>query len=229
MPQRIAGFLVDVGSEMVLSILPLFMAGLNISKTWIGIIEGIAETASTALKAVSGWVSERVEKQKPLIVIGYTLSTVVKPFLALSNFWYQVLSVRFFDRIGRGERTVSRSGMVCGALLSSLLLFVFAGYFKMDALSQYRNIFWLSVIPAILGMLTASAFMKEARKKIGGKEKQKELSLSLGKRLKLFFFVLALYCKLVAMSTEPTTSAAFALSPTTISALNLPSFTNGEG
>lgn len=181
----ITSFFNDVGSEMIFSVMPIFMAGLGISKLWIGIIEGVAGAASSFSKIVSGWISDRIDSRKPLILIGYTLSTIVKPFLALTNFWYQVLAVRVFDRLGKGLRTPPRdvakeqygrafglhrgldtAGAVVGSLLASLLLFIFTMYFDMPALIQYRNIFWFSVIPGILSVLVLAFFVFDIKHKI---------------------------------------------------------------
>jgi len=190
------------------------MAGLGITKTWIGVIEGIAQATASIFKTVSGWVSDRVQARKPLILIGYTLSTLVKPFLALTNFWYQVLTVRFFDRVGKGIRTSPRdalisdsvsennysrafgfhramdtAGAVVGAILASLLLLLFSNYFNMDSLTQYRNIFWISIIPGILAVIVVGVFVKDQKHKITLKKIEEASLKGLGKQFKIFLFI----------------------------------------
>ncbi len=178
--------LTDISSEMVMSLLPLFLIDLGASRTMVGFIEGMAEATASIFKAVSGWISDRLQARKGLVVIGYTLSTIVKPFIALANTWYQVLAVRFLDRIGKGVRYAPRdaliadsvgesergrafglqsgmdtAGAVLGTLFASGLLFLFARNTNMSVLSQYRTIFWLSVIPGILSVLTVAIFVKD--------------------------------------------------------------------
>ncbi|MFH1575983.1 MAG: MFS transporter [Candidatus Margulisiibacteriota bacterium] len=181
-------FFTDVSSEMILSLLPLFLTALGAGKTVIGFIEGIAEFTASTLKTFSGWFSDKLRKRKLLLVIGYTLSTVTKPFIAVAGNWGQVLFVRFLDRVGKGVRTSPRdaliaesvephergkyfgfhrmmdtSGAVVGTLLASLFLYVFTRYFQMDTIFQYRTIFWIAIIPGIMAVLTLVFWVKEPK------------------------------------------------------------------
>ena len=181
-------FLTDVSSEMILSLLPLFLTALGAGKAAIGLIEGIAEFTASTLKTFSGWISDRVRKRKLLVIVGYTFSTITKPFIAVANNWGQVLIVRFLDRVGKGIRTSPRDaliaesieshergrafgfhrmmdtmGAVVGTLLASLFLFVFTRYFQMETVFQYRTIFWIALIPGIMSVLTLIFFVKEPR------------------------------------------------------------------
>ncbi|MBU0672407.1 MAG: MFS transporter, partial [Candidatus Margulisbacteria bacterium] len=170
------------------SLLPLFLTALGAGKTVIGLIEGIAEFTASMLKTFSGWFSDKLRKRKLLLVIGYTLSTVTKPFIAVAGNWGQVLFVRFLDRVGKGVRTSPRdaliaesvephergkyfgfhrmmdtSGAVVGTLLASLFLYVFTRYFQMDTIFQYRTIFWIAIIPGIMAVLTLVFWVKEPK------------------------------------------------------------------
>lgn len=181
-------FFTDVSSEMILALLPLFLTALGAGKAVIGLIEGIAEFTASTLKIFSGWISDRLKKRKLLVVIGYTLSTIAKPFMAVAANWGHVLFVRFLDRVGKGVRTSPRdaliadsvgprergrsfgfhrmmdtSGAVVGTLLASFFLFVFSRYFQMETIFQYRTIFWIALIPGILSVLTLVLFVKEPR------------------------------------------------------------------
>ncbi|MBN2057921.1 MAG: MFS transporter [Candidatus Saganbacteria bacterium] len=181
-------FLTDVSSEMILALLPLFLTALGAGKAAIGLIEGIAEATASLLKTFSGWFSDKVGKRKLLVVLGYSLSTVTKPFIALANNWGQVLLVRFLDRVGKGVRTSPRDalisesiearergkyfgfhrmmdtmGAVVGTMLASLFLFVFGRYFAMPLMLQYRTIFWIALIPGLLSVITLVFFVKEPK------------------------------------------------------------------
>ncbi|MFA4906297.1 MAG: MFS transporter [Candidatus Margulisiibacteriota bacterium] len=180
----------DISSEMIMALLPLFLVDLGASRSLVGLIEGVAEATASIFKVVSGWISDRLQARKGLVVVGYTLSTAIKPFIALANTWYQVLAVRFFDRIGKGVRNAPRdalvadsveenergrsfglqrgmdtAGAVIGTLLASGLLYLFTTYTKMPVLDQYRTIFWISVIPGVLAVLTVAVFVKDVAAK----------------------------------------------------------------
>ncbi|MDP2859614.1 MAG: MFS transporter [Bacillota bacterium] len=73
----------DISSEMIVPVLPLFMTNvLGVAATSIGIIEGIAESTASILKVFSGWISDRAGKRKPMMVLGYGVANLVKPFFA---------------------------------------------------------------------------------------------------------------------------------------------------
>jgi len=196
----LTSLLTDISSEMILALLPLFLRDLGASRYLIGFIEGIAEATASIFKVVSGWISDRLQARKGLVVVGYTLSTVVKPFIALANTWYQVMAVRFIDRIGKGVRNAPRdaliadsveegergrsfglqrgmdtAGAVIGTLLASSLIYFFTRYTGMPVLTQYRTIFWLSVIPGILAILVVAVFVKDV---VATKFEKKEIKIA---------------------------------------------------
>jgi MFS family permease len=110
-------FLTDVSSEMVINLIPLFLANvLGVRTGTIGLIEGIAETTASLLKVFSGWLSDRLGRRKWLTVAGYTLSTIAKPFLYFAVTWEWVLGVRFSDRVGKGIRTAPRDALVADSI-----------------------------------------------------------------------------------------------------------------
>ncbi|MHB1017137.1 MAG: MFS transporter, partial [Coriobacteriia bacterium] len=84
----LVSLLTDASSEMVYPVLPLFLANvLGAPVSAIGLIESLAEAAASFMKVGSGWLSDRVGRRKPLIALGYTMSNLAKPFLALSATW----------------------------------------------------------------------------------------------------------------------------------------------
>jgi MFS family permease len=110
-------FLTDVSSEMVLNLLPLFLANvLGVKTGLIGLIEGIAESTASLLKVLSGWISDRMGSRKWLAVVGYGVSALSKPFLLLATAWGGVLGVRFADRVGKGIRTAPRDALVADSV-----------------------------------------------------------------------------------------------------------------
>ncbi len=161
----------DASSEIIYPLLPLFLTGtLGASMAFVGLIEGMTESASSLLKLPAGWLSDRAGKRKSLVVFGYGLASLVRPLLAIATAAWQVLGLRFVDRIGKGVRSAPRdaliadstpaasrglafgfhramdhAGAILGALLSAWLTQLFAG--------DYRQVFWMAAIPALVALL----------------------------------------------------------------------------
>ena len=113
----LVSFLTDVSSEMVVNLVPLFLASvLGVRMNIIGLIEGVAETTASLTKLYSGAISDRIGKRKGLTVLGYGLSTISKPFLYFATTWQMVLRVRFADRMGKGIRTAPRDALMAGSV-----------------------------------------------------------------------------------------------------------------
>lgn len=173
----LVSFFTDVSTEMILGIMPLFIIGeLGASKAILGLIEGLGESVSYTSRTFSGMLSDRVGRRKPLILLGYTLSTVAKPLFALSSVWTHALAVRVSDRIGKGMRTAPRDALLsdsveerkvgrafgthrsldqAGAILGPLLAAALIPLFGI------RGIFWLSFIPAIVAVVILIFLVKE--------------------------------------------------------------------
>jgi MFS family permease len=110
-------FLTDISSEMIINLIPLFLANvLGVRTAVIGLIDGIAETTASLMKVYSGALSDRLGERKWLTVLGYGLSTLAKPFLYFANTWGWVLGVRFTDRLGKGIRTAPRDALVADSI-----------------------------------------------------------------------------------------------------------------
>ena len=106
-------FFTDVSTEMIYPLLPVFLAGvLGANASFIGAIEGVAETTASLLKLVSGWLSDKIGSRKILVVIGYGIATIVRPFTAAAHSARQVLAIRLTDRIGKGIRTSPRDALL---------------------------------------------------------------------------------------------------------------------
>jgi MFS family permease len=113
----LTSFFMDISSEMVINILPLFLSNvLGVGTSVIGLIEGIAEATASLLKVFSGWLSDRLGGRKWLAVSGYGLSALVKPFFYFASSWTTVLAVRWADRVGKGIRTAPRDALVADSI-----------------------------------------------------------------------------------------------------------------
>ncbi len=106
-------FFTDVSTEMIYPLLPVFLAGvLGANASFIGAIEGVAETTASLLKLVSGWWSDKIGRRKLLVVVGYAIATFARPFTAMARNATQVLAIRLTDRIGKGIRTSPRDALL---------------------------------------------------------------------------------------------------------------------
>jgi MFS family permease len=113
----LTSFFMDISSEMVINVLPLFLSNvLGVGTGVVGLIEGIAEATASILKVFSGWLSDKLRARKWLAVTGYGLSAVVKPFFYFANAWATVLAVRWADRVGKGIRTAPRDALVADSI-----------------------------------------------------------------------------------------------------------------
>jgi MFS family permease len=213
-----ASFLTDTSTEMIIHLVPLFLANvLGVRTVTIGFIEGVAETTSSLVKILSGRYSDRLGQRKWLTVAGYGLSTVAKPFLALANSWQAVFGVRFVERIGKGIRTAPRDALIAdsitperrglafglhragdtaGAVLGLLVAMLVVWLAQGNALTLSRGTFqllvWLSVIPALLAVILLIVGIQEARS-AGRSEQAKSLALALPASLKRYLVVMVIF------------------------------------
>jgi MFS family permease len=106
-------FFTDVSTEMIYPLLPVFLAGvLGANASFIGAIEGTAETTASLLKLLSGWWSDKVSSRKPFVVAGYLIASIVRPFTAAAHSATQVLAIRVTDRVGKGIRSSARDALL---------------------------------------------------------------------------------------------------------------------
>ncbi len=167
----VVSFFSDISSEMIYPILPIFLTSiLGASPLIIGLLEGIAESTSAIVKIFSGILSDHTLHRKPWVMAGYSLAGFVKPLIAFTSNWHEVLGVRFLDRAGKGIRSAPRDALIAdvtdekfrgkafgfhramdhaGAVIGPLLA---AGYLLLPG-STYRKLFLLAAIPAFLAAL----------------------------------------------------------------------------
>lgn len=201
--KRIAGFspnvfflgivsmLTDISSEMIFTLVPLFLANvLGASTTVIGFIDGLSNSADSLFRILSGWVSDKVGKRKSLAVSGYGLSTIVKPFMYIALVWSAVLAIRFLDRIGKGLRTSPRDALIADSISKGERGRSFGFHRAMDSfgavvglgiaaaiiystergavaltLEAYRWMVIAGSIPAVLAVLVLLTLVHEEKKK----------------------------------------------------------------
>ncbi len=162
--------LMDISSEMIHSLLPLFMVTtLGASALMVGMIEGLAESTALIVKVFSGVLSDYLGKRKILALFGYSLGALTKPLFALASSTGLVLTARLLDRVGKGVRGAPRDAMVAditpahlrgaafglrqsldtvGAFLGPLLA---VGLMLLWA-NDFRAVFWVAVIPGLMAV-----------------------------------------------------------------------------
>ncbi|MDP2760905.1 MAG: MFS transporter [Sideroxyarcus sp.] len=162
--------LMDVSSEMIHSLLPLFMVTvLGASALTVGVIEGIAEATALLAKVFSGVLSDYLGKRKGLAVFGYALGALTKPMFALASGVGMVLSARFLDRIGKGIRGAPRDALLADIAPPEIRGAAFGLRQALDTVgafvgpligvglmllwaNDFRAVFWISVIPGLLAV-----------------------------------------------------------------------------
>jgi MFS family permease len=169
----------DISSEMIHSLLPLFLTGtLGVSVAFVGLIDGIAESTAAISKVFSGYISDKIGRRKPLILLGYSLGAFTKPFFAMAGGPFIVLGARFADRIGKGIRGAPRDALIAdvtptdirgrafglrqamdtaGAFAGPLLAIALMALFA----SNIRAVFWVAVIPGMLAVLCVLLGVRE--------------------------------------------------------------------
>jgi len=175
--------LMDISSEMIHSLLPLFMVGtLGASALLVGIVEGLAESTALVVKVFSGALSDYLGRRKGLAVFGYALGALTKPLFAIAPTTGVVLTARLLDRVGKGIRGAPRDAMVAdiappelrgaafglrqsldtvGAFVGPLLA---VGLMLLWA-NDFRAVFWVAVIPGVLAVVLLMLGIREPERK----------------------------------------------------------------
>lgn len=212
----ITSFFTDTTTKMIYAIMPLFLMTLGASKTEVSLIEGSAESTAAILKALSGWWSDKIGKNKPFMIIGYAFTTFLSPLFAFVTSPLQVLIIRFTERVGKGIRTAPRDSLVAsssgsqtkgrnfgfhkamdnsGAIIGPLMAFGILALFPGD----YRRVFLVAAIPGLLGLISIICFVKEAKKdksELPGKISLKDFPK------KYYFFLIIVFIFTLGNSTD---------------------------
>jgi len=206
----LVSFFNDTASEMVYPIVPIFMTQvLKASTTAVGLVEGIAESTAALTKFIFGYFSDKFQRRKPFVTLGYTFSALSKGVIGFSSSWPLVLFSRFLDRLGKGLRTGARDALLlqntneknkgfifgfhrsldsAGAVLGPILGLIFIYLFA----NNLRLIFYLATIPGFLAVLLLILFVSE-KKEVGPSTKtSQKFSFSfrfLNPKVKLFLLI----------------------------------------
>jgi MFS family permease len=183
----VVSLLTDAASEMIYPLVPVYIAALGSGAILLGIIEGIAETTASMLKLLSGIWSDKTGKRKLFVLVGYSISSLVRPLTGIVSSAWQIIFVRMFDRVGKGIRTSPRDAMIASTVDESIrgrsygferamdhigavvgpvlaiitLIIIFIGFGLKDPLMALRWTFVAAIIPGILTVFTLSVFVKE--------------------------------------------------------------------
>ena len=214
----IVSFLTDASSEMILWTVPFYIALLGGGAVWVGIVEGLRESLSSLLKPASGWFSDRVGRRKALVAVGYGISTVAKPILALAAAPWHVLGLLGIERVGKGVRTAPRDALIAGAvseenrgkafsfhrmmdhggavlglLVGTVLVAQLFEHFKAagdkEPIDVFRFMYLVAAIPAALAVVAVVASVRE---RAGEGNKGVALDLKAGYDRRFWVFLAAL-------------------------------------
>jgi MFS family permease len=187
-PEQLAGFknvvrlgyvslFTDLSTEMILGLLPVFIHDqLGASYAVVGLIEGSAEAVNDFFRILTGIITDRIARRKPLVLLGYALSSFAKPLFALTTTWGQAFVVRVTDRAGKGARTSPRDALISDSISKSQAGKAFGTHSSLDQVGAvlgpliaffafpligFRGIFWLSFAPAIISLIILLFFVAE--------------------------------------------------------------------
>jgi len=215
----LTSFLMDVSSEMVLNVVPLFLANVLGARTVvIGLIEGVAHAAASLLKVLSGVLSDRFRGRKWLAVSGYAVSALAKPGFLAAGSWGTVAGVRWTDRLGKGIRTAPRDALLADSLDRSRRGFGFGLHRAADTLGAmlgllvaagvvwavqrgavgldritFHRLVLLSLAPGFLAVITLAVGAREVRGKGPGKAVPRLSFRGLGRPFLVFLGIAALF------------------------------------
>ncbi|MFD2367701.1 MFS transporter [Pseudoduganella sp. GCM10020061] len=202
--------LMDVSSEMVHSLLPMFMVGvLGASALTVGLVEGLAEATALIVKVFSGTLSDYLGKRKGLAVFGYALGALTKPLFAIASSSGVVLTARLIDRVGKGIRGAPRDALVAdiappemrgaafglrqsldtvGAFLGPLLAVALMLLWAND----FRAVFWVAVIPGALAVLLLVFGVREPHRETGAQRTNPIRRENLGRLGRAYWWVVGI-------------------------------------
>lgn len=239
--------LMDISSEMVHSLLPMFMVGtLGVSVFTVGIIEGLAESTALIVKVFSGALSDYLGKRKGLALLGYAMGAFTKPLFAIASGAGLVIAARLIDRVGKGIRGAPRDALVAdiappesrgaafglrqsldtvGAFFGPLIA---VGLMILSA-NDFRAVFWVAVIPGLLAVVLLFFGVKEPQRQAGEKKTnpiKRENLIRLGRAYWWVVsvgavFTLARFSEAFLVLRAQQTGVATALVPLVMVAMNL--------
>jgi MFS family permease len=194
----LTSFFMDVSSEMVIPILPLFLDSLRIPKSAIGTIEATAESTASLLKVFSGWLSDKLRARKWLAVTGYALSALAKPFFYLGSVW-PIAGARWADRVGKGVRTSPRDALVADSIDERHRGLAFGFHRAADTggavlglLIALGTVWLISLVPAFLAVLSLAVVAREVAV-TKTREMPRITFRGLGRRFAVFMLIVGIF------------------------------------
>jgi MFS family permease len=176
----VTSFLNDTATEMAYWVLPAFLASLGAGPAQLGLIEGVAESVASFAKLFSGYLTDHIDRRKPVVVAGYAVANAVKPLLAVVTAWPQILAIRFADRLAKGVRGAPRDVMVAESVTKNRLGSAYGLIQSMDSAGAIagplvalglirrfgiRSVFWAAAVPGALCVLVALLGIREAKRR----------------------------------------------------------------
>jgi len=174
----ITSFFNDVGSEMIFPLLPVFMTSLGAGAAFLGLVEGLADAASSLLKLGSGYVADRVGHKKSLVLFGYGIAAFARPLVAFAAVPWHVLAVRVTDRVGKGVRAAPRDVLIAASVPQEATGRAFGFHRAMDHAGavvgplvatallglgwDMRRVFLVVLVPGLLSVLCVFAVREHA-------------------------------------------------------------------
>src|ERR1700674_2101781 len=177
----ITSFLNDTATEMAYWVLPAFLVSLGAGPAQLGLIEGVAESVASFAKLFSGYLTDTIDRRKPVVVAGYAVANAVKPLLALATAWWHILLIRFTDRLAKGVRGAPRDVMVAESVPKERLGSAYGLIQSMDSagaiagplaalvlLARYgiRSVFWAAAVPGALCVIVALFGIRETGRRV---------------------------------------------------------------
>lgn len=175
----VVSLLNDLSSEMIYPLLPVFLTVvLGAGPAFLGWVEGLAESVSSILKLLSGWLSDRLRRRKRLVVWGYVVANAARPLVAAAQAPWHVLAIRFADRVGKGVRTAPRDALLADSARPERRGLAFSFQRAMDHAGAvagpavafgllalwpgaFRRVFWLAAVPGGMALLVLLLLVRE--------------------------------------------------------------------
>jgi MFS family permease len=208
----ILSFFGGISQDIILPILPLYLANvLHLDKSFIGLTEGLVTSSASIFKVVSGFLSDKFQKNKPIVFVGYFLSFIARPLLAFTTVGGAVLFLRFLDGIGKGTKDAPKDALIAqstqkssrgkgfgiyraldtlGSVIGPLLLFSIL-YFLKNNQMKYHYIFFISAIPLFFTLAILTLLVRETP--FNEKNRNQKLSSALPIQFYLFLGILIIF------------------------------------
>ena len=205
-------FFGGISQDIFVPILPLYLANiLNLDKSFIGFTEGLVTSSASIFKIVSGFLSDKFKSRKSIVFLGYFLSFVARPLLALTTSGIGVLALRFLDGVGKGIKDSPKDALIAdstqagsrgrgfgivraldtlGSVVGPILLFVLLYLLQNNSL-KYHYIFFITAIPLIFTLSILSIFVRETP--IEKAQKKVNIDLKLPGKFYIFLAIVVVF------------------------------------